>query len=327
MKPDANNAYLVTLVDQAKVDGGRTLPLVDSASLATARQEIEAGGRGLNDLAFKDLHSGNLEHANTLASQALVRNPSDLVARAIKDDIAKKANGAIALAAGPSAAPARQVGNVVGEPGDLNLQGDSLQGDSGLPPPEGAAAAREINQNSALEQQWQKDVQSTINQARGQVALKPDAAAALIRNKTNELMSETTLGPEMRDRLMGMLHSASREIQTRTEENTARDQQRIRETMAQREMAMTNAALQHDEDKVDQLMKRFDSLLADARQRLSDRAAQDAISAMSEAQQIALGALPSAQPTMVAGMHLAQVPDRFGQRHVGPGRRAKRLCR
>ncbi len=105
MKPDANNAYLVTLVDQAKVDGGRTLPLVDSASLATARQEIEAGGRGLNDLAFKDLHSGNLEHANTLASQALARNPSDLVARAIKDDIAKQANGAIALAAGPAAAP------------------------------------------------------------------------------------------------------------------------------------------------------------------------------------------------------------------------------
>ena len=31
LKSDANNGYLVTLVDQAKVDGGRTLPLVDSA--------------------------------------------------------------------------------------------------------------------------------------------------------------------------------------------------------------------------------------------------------------------------------------------------------
>jgi hypothetical protein len=58
LKSDANNGYLVTLVDQAKVDGGRTLPLVDSASLATAKQEIEAGGRGLNDLAFKALHDG-----------------------------------------------------------------------------------------------------------------------------------------------------------------------------------------------------------------------------------------------------------------------------
>ena len=34
LKSDANNGYLVALVDQAKVDGGRTLPLVDSASFA-----------------------------------------------------------------------------------------------------------------------------------------------------------------------------------------------------------------------------------------------------------------------------------------------------
>ena len=54
-KSDANNGYLATLVDQAKLDGGRTLPLLDSASLATAKQEIEAGGRGLTDLAFKAL--------------------------------------------------------------------------------------------------------------------------------------------------------------------------------------------------------------------------------------------------------------------------------
>ena len=64
LKSDANNGYLVTLVDQAKVDGGRTLPLVDSASLATAKQEIEAGGRGLNDLAREALNGGNLDSAD-----------------------------------------------------------------------------------------------------------------------------------------------------------------------------------------------------------------------------------------------------------------------
>ena len=65
LKSDANNGYLVTLVDQAKVDGGRTLPLVDSASLATAKQEIEAGGRGLADLASEALQGGNLDSAES----------------------------------------------------------------------------------------------------------------------------------------------------------------------------------------------------------------------------------------------------------------------
>ena len=175
LKSDANNGYLVTLVDQAKVDGGRTLPLIDSASLATAKQEIEAGGRGLADLAREALKGGNLDSAEKLAGAALSRNPNDLEARAIKDAIAKKAGGVAAPAAAlPPAAKAGDNAPVVGEPGDLNLQGD----DGGLPPPDGAAAAKEINQSTALEEQWQKDVQNTINQARSQVAVDPGKAAS-----------------------------------------------------------------------------------------------------------------------------------------------------
>ena len=47
----------------------------------------------------------------------------------------------------------------------------------------------------------------------------------------------------MRDRLMGMLRAAGREIKRRKEEFTYREQQRIREEMARRELEMTNAAL------------------------------------------------------------------------------------
>jgi hypothetical protein len=128
----------------------------------------------------------------------------------------------------------------------------------------------------------------------------------LIRNKTNDLAAVNDLRPEMRDRLLGMLHAASREIQRRAEEITARQQQRIQQEMSQREMAMVNAALQHDQDKADQLLKRFDSLLADARQKLSDRSAQNAITAVSEAGQIAKGSLPSAQPAAIDGLHVAR---------------------
>ena len=124
-----------------------------------------------------------------------------------------------------------------------------------------------------MEEQWQKDVQNTINKARSQVTVDPDAAETMIQNKTNDLTAVTELRPEMRDRLMGMLRAASREIKRRKEEFTHREQQRIREEMARREMEMTNAALEQDQNKVKQLMERFDSLMAEGRHRLAEESA------------------------------------------------------
>ena len=58
-----------------------------------------------------------------------------------------------------------------------------------------------------MEEQWQKDVQNTINKARSQVAVDPDEAEAMIQQKTSDLTAVTELRPEMRDRLMGMLRT------------------------------------------------------------------------------------------------------------------------
>ena len=286
-KSDADNGYLVTLVDQAKVNGGRTLPLVDSASLATAKQEIVAGGRGLTDLASKALHAGNLESADKLAGEALNRNPNDLVARSIKDAIARKA---AAPAGGPAGAAAKTGENapVVSEPGDMNLQG----GNDGVPRPDGAAAASQINEANALEEQWEKDVQNTINQARSQATVDPAKAAAMIQLKTNDLTAVNDLRPEMRERLMGMLHAASGEFKRRAEEFTAREQQRIREETARKEMEMTADALPQAQNKVKQLMDRYDSLMAEGRHRLAEE------SAVFEAEKVADQFVPSARPAL-----------------------------
>ncbi len=125
---DANN-YLVSVVDQARVDGGLSLPIVDTASLRAAKEEIDAGGRSLKWLAGHALTAGNLEGAERLADEALRRDPGDAAAQAIKAAVAKHAAGAgpVAPAALPPPPAAAAAAPAAGDANDLNLVG-ALQG-------------------------------------------------------------------------------------------------------------------------------------------------------------------------------------------------------
>ena len=98
MKSATANSYLVSLVDQAKVDGGKTLPLVDSDSLINAKKEIEAGGQGLNRLAEEALNGGQFDKAANWPTRPSRRNPNDIRAKRVKDAVATKAGGAVTIA-------------------------------------------------------------------------------------------------------------------------------------------------------------------------------------------------------------------------------------
>ena len=65
------------------------MPLVGSASLAVARQQIQAGGRTMNQLAQQAMASKNLDGAERLADAALQRDPGDPEALAVKGAVAK----------------------------------------------------------------------------------------------------------------------------------------------------------------------------------------------------------------------------------------------
>ena len=84
-----DNNYLPALVEQARSDGGLSMPLVGSASLALARQQIQAGGRTMNQLAQQAIASKNLDGAERLADAALQRDPGDPEALAVKGAVAK----------------------------------------------------------------------------------------------------------------------------------------------------------------------------------------------------------------------------------------------
>ena len=306
---DPKNSYLVNLIDRAKVDGGRTLPLSDSDSLANIKQSIDAGGRGLDDMAREAFNGGNTDSADKLADEALRRDPNDIQAKTIKDAIAKKAGGGGAVVPLPGAAPAapaaapKSVAVGGGDAGDVDLQGDG----GGLPPPAGAAANEEINQSNAAMEQMEKKVTNAINDARKKVSTNPDEAEQIIQQqKQNVLAAKKDASADERyDRLLRMLDVADRDIKHRREVIQYQDQQRIREETARKDMEMTNEALQHDERKVKQLMDRFDVLMADGRHKLAEEAAG------MEASKIVDRAFPEQRPTMVAAANYARFKGNF----------------
>ena len=302
---DPKNAYLTNLVEQAKVDGGATLPLLDSERLASAKIEIERGGRSVAQAAQQAFNGGNVDGADKLADEALRRNPDDIDAKAVKSAIAKKQAGSIVLpingAAPPlpgaaAAAPAAPATNAVGANGDLNMAGDA----GGIPVPEGAAAAQEMGQAAAITDQLEKKVTNAINKARNDVSTNPDLAEQTIAQQKQDVLATPDAPPEVRERLLRMLDVAGKEVKHKKEEVQYRQQQLIRSEMEHREMEMANDALLHDMTKTKQLLDRFDSLMAEGRHKLAEEAAAQ------EAGAIVNRSLPDARPMVVAAANWAR---------------------
>ena len=102
--PTSANSYLRPVVEQARIDGGVTLPLVDSASLRQAREDLLVGGRNLDQLARTALAANNLDGAEKLVAEALRRDPRDPEAVALREmPWPSGARPAAAAAAAPGA--------------------------------------------------------------------------------------------------------------------------------------------------------------------------------------------------------------------------------
>jgi hypothetical protein len=117
----------------------------------------------------------------------------------------------------------------------------------------GGRAAQEIGPANVVEEQWQKDVQNTINEARKQVNVDPAAAESTIRHKQQDLAAVSEMRPEMRDCMTNMLSAALREIKHRGEEFIFRQQAIQREAAAQTEVELPASALPMDGYKLAQL--------------------------------------------------------------------------
>ncbi len=271
-----DNNYLPALVDQARPNEGWAIPLVSSASLAEARQQIEAGGRTMTQLAQQALVSGNLDGAERLVDEALRRDPGDPQAQIIKRAVAKaRQNGGAVKTAVPAPTP---LPVEPAAPADgLNLVGPAPSPDT-VPavggPNEGANAQAAAAVTSAHASSLQTEVQNIANKARGQMQKEPELALQSLRGEMEKVQNDPDLSPETRDQLTSTLQSAIKQATTRQIEVEQRRQADAERQAQGKEQAIAAQTLTRNQDKVQEWIKRVEFLLEDAREAEDTEAAK-----------------------------------------------------
>jgi len=272
--PHDNNAYLVQVVEQARADGGISLPIAGLDSLALAKQAIDAGMRSLGELARQALDAGNLEAAERLAQGALQRDPNDPVALAVKDAVARRRQGgppALPGAPPPAAAAAPAIGQPVAADG-LDLVG---AGAAPLPPAadQGAFAEAFARERKVVTAVIQTEVQNAVNQARAKMRTDPEGAAQALKLTLEKVRQAPELDPAVRDQLVDVVQAALREtarVQTEVEQRRQRAQENL---ATAKERQLINENLIRNQQKMKQLMDRFNSLMAEGKYRYAEEAA------------------------------------------------------
>ena len=120
-------------------------------------------------------------------------------------------------------------------------------------------------------------VQSVVDQARSRMGTDPEGAIQVLSLEMERIKQVPELSPETRDQLASMVQRALTEGRRRQVEVDAR-RQRAQENLAQaRERGLVNDNLVRDQQKLNELLDRFDSVMAVGRYRLAEEsAARDA---------------------------------------------------
>lgn len=268
--PSDDNNYLVALVDAARTDGGATLPLVDSGALKLVKHDAGLDAKRLIETAKQALSMGNTLNAARIAEEVLRRDPNNPEALTIKRS-AEKSKVTIRPTAFRMAAPAEAVPATPGPAAAAPAAGNP-QADLTLVNPQPAAAPVNVEGGLAqsvdrdrrmLAQVVQAEVQTTINQARSQMATDPATALQTLRLKREELRQVHDLPADVRDQLVAMLETALRDATRRQVElEQIRLQQQERATAA-KERQLLNENLMRNQEKLKQLMARFDALVTE----------------------------------------------------------------
>jgi hypothetical protein len=237
--PRDDNAFLAELARNAWPTAGLFLPVLGHEGLETARRVIRDEAGMLATLSRQAEAAGARESALRLAAASLRRDPDN-----------------------PEAAVILTAARRQEAAGDLPPP-DGLPTENVASLPDGDAA--ELADLEAMRrvraQQLEQETAVRIREARQLLSVDPEQARDLLKAALNEVRASADLDAAASDRLLRQLEMRIRESIVRSREKTGRDLAAERRAAIGREQARLTADLQRREERIRQLVERYNALV------------------------------------------------------------------
>ncbi|MGH7136385.1 MAG: hypothetical protein ACREHD_11640, partial [Pirellulales bacterium] len=291
-QPAGENAYLAKVVEWAAMTDGVTLPTAGSATLSDMRRWATFGAQQLARLGEKALAVGRADEAVQLAGEAERLDPVNTEAEQVRG-AATRARQASAADLRMAREPARPAGETA-----VAADGDVLD---------------EIEHQQRVVQGflW-AEVTEALDRANAAMSTDPDGARDQLKFLLEKVQHTAEVEPEARTQMVSRIESGLRAASHMSVNKTEHDLLQQQANAASDAKERINRALLLDEQKVDQLMSRFNALMAEERYREAE-----ALADIAEEIQPSTPTLRNAELTARTVGHTAEILAVRDMRHKG----------
>ena len=301
-----DNAFLAPLVDTARKDSGLTLATIGNRSLDLMRHVAVDGARDLTELSSRALASGDYAGAKRLAEAALNVDPASTIAETVRD-AAKHETGS--------------QGNP-GAPGEAGVRGESTVRLAAYQPPGGGLLDEVVAEQAALDGAFldaeedrkrlqteviRAEVEFGLGRARELFDVDPQGAIADLKVLLENVERAPDLEAEVRAQLRDQIVTAIKEGQRRQIEKDERDQLRAERQAAAQERERIIREAERREEKIKQIIARYNSLMDEWRFREAEEAAYEARALSSGSPFIVPQPISFDHQTTIAAIHTARM--------------------
>lgn len=269
-----DNAYLATLVDSARADGGLSLTTLGSSGLAETARAIRHKTEQLTRLAEQAVALGDTEGAAQISQAVLRRDPGNLRAKTVQQSNSEEGLSLVRTAQLEvlEAQPERSV-IAPDLPATAPAQAAPVEPafeDQGYYPPsevvvDGRFLGAVDRNRSVMAQLLEKEVQNSIVDARELMSSDPEQATQSLKLMLESIERAPELVASVKAGLVDKLHSALREAarQAVIKDDLDRQAQENLAAAEERRLLLDRMALRRERMK--QLVERFNALIDERR--------------------------------------------------------------
>ncbi len=251
-----DNAYLAAVVENAAADDGITLPTVGEEGLAEVRRIFNDDVDQLTALAEQAVTTGNFQGAERLAQAVLRNDPNNPEAATVQRVIQ---NAPVVESVADASGDMKLVRVAQRAGGSAAAAGN--EGD-GVP---GAFLEEHLQNQTVIAEMIQKEVEIALEQARNIMSSQPTRAIQDLKVELQSVRGAPELDAAVRAQLVDRLESAitaAQQRESRQEQLERLEQESLERVREQQDISRR---IQDRQERIKQLMLRFDSLMDEHR--------------------------------------------------------------